>query len=105
MLLPHTITIQRNTPGSLDDRGVAAQSWSTLKTARAFVQPKSVRELRQLSQSGPVTSTYSIYVEPGTGIAEADRISFGGNTFQVDGIKDEAGLGHHDKLDCHMVEV
>lgn len=105
MRLIHTITIQRNTPGAVDDRGVPAQSWATLATARAWVQPKSSRELMQLSQSGPVASTHSVYIEPGTGIRESDRISFGGNTYQIDGIRDEAGMGHHDKVDAHLVEV
>lgn len=105
MRLPHTVTIQKNTPGALGDRGVAAQVWTTRATARAWVQPKSVRELQQLSQSGPVVSTTSIYLEPVSGILEADRISYGGGTYQIDGIKDEAGLGHHLKLDCHLVET
>ena len=105
MRLPHTITIERNTEGALDDRGVPAQSWATLSTARAWVQPKSSREVAQLSQSAPVVSTHSVYVEPGTGVTAADRIRFGGDTYQVDGIRDEAGVGHHLKLDCHLVEV
>lgn len=105
MRLPHTITIQRNTPGAVDDRGVPAQVWATTTTAQAWVQPKSVREIQQLSQGGPVVSTHSIYVEPAASVNENDRISYGSKTYQIDGIKDEAGIGHHLKLDCHLVEV
>lgn len=106
MNLPHNVTVQKVTAGVVDDRGVPAQVWSTrTANARAWVQPKSVREVQQLSQGGPVVSSHSIYLEPGTGIIEGDRITYGSNTYQVDGVKDEAGLGHHDKVDAHLVEV
>lgn len=104
MRLIHTITVQRAAAGAVDDRGIPAQTWSTLATAQAWVQPKSSREMERLSQGGAVVSTHSIYVEPSSAVTPADRISFDGKTYQIDGIRDEAGLGHHFKLDCHLVE-
>ena len=104
MNLPHTITIERATDGAADDRGVPAQTWATLETARAWVQPKSAKELGQLSQGGPVVSTHSIYVDPNADVNEDDRIDYGSQTYQIDGIRDEAGLGHHFKIDAHLVE-
>ena len=104
MLLRHTVTIERNTPGAADDRSVGAASWATLETARAWVQPKSSKELMQLSQAGPNSSTHTIYIDPGADITGADRIAFGGATYQLDGDPlDEAGMGHHFKADAHLV--
>ena len=45
----------------------------------------------------------TIYLWP-TDIAEADRIVWGTATYQVDGIRDEAGIGHHYRVDAHLVE-
>lgn len=103
MNLPHTVTIERASAGALDDRGVAAQTWATLATARAFVQPKSAREMEQLSQGGPVLSTHNVYLAAGTTVLASDRVSFLGLTYQLDGIVDPAGLGHHLKADAHVV--
>jgi len=103
MRLIHVITIERASDGALDDRGVAAQTYATLATARAWVQPKQAREMAQLSQAGPVVSTHSIYVDPSADITEADRVVFDGDTYQIDGKRDEAGYGHHFKLDAHLV--
>lgn len=104
MHLPHSVTIERATAGTADDRGVAAQTWATLATVAAWVQPKSSYELRQLSQAGPVVSDHNVYLWP-TDVAEGDRIVYAGATYQVDGIRDEAGIGHHLKVDCHLVEA
>ena len=104
MNLPHTVVIERATPGTVDDRGVPAQVWATLATIPGWVQPKSARELAQLSQGGPVTSTITIYLYP-TDVTEADRITYAGGTYQIDGIRDAAGMNHHLELDCHLVET
>ena len=104
MDFPHSVTIQRATDGAIDDRGVAVQTWADLATARAWVQPKNARELAQLSQSGPVTSSHTVYLWPTADVTEADRLVYGGDTYQIEGIRDEAGLAHHFKLDCKLVE-
>jgi hypothetical protein len=107
MNYPHTLVIERAAAGALDDRGVEAQTYTALATVPGWAQPKSVREMSQLSQAGPVTSDWSIYLGL-TDVTEADRLRLDpddGRTWEVDGIKDEAGFGHHLKLDCHLVEV
>jgi len=103
MRYPHAIVIERASDGADDDRGVPVQTWATLDTVDAWVQPKSARELAQLSQAGPVTSTHNVYLEP-TDVTEADRFTHDGDTYQITGIRDEAGVGHHLKLECRLVE-
>ena len=104
MRYPHTVTVQRATDGANDDRGVAVQTWADLADVPAFVQPKSTRELMQLSQSGPVTSMHAAYLPPSTDVTEADRLVLGSDTYQITGIRDEAGLQHHLKVDLRLVE-
>jgi len=103
MNLPHQLTIQRATDGTPDDRGVPAQTWATLATCSGWVQPKNARELAQLSQGGPVVSDHTVYMWP-TDITEGDRIVYGAQTYEVEGITDEAGIGHHLRIDARLVE-
>jgi len=101
---PHEVDIERAAEGSRDDYGVPAQTWSTLATVPAWVQPKSARELAQLSQGGPVTVTHTIFLDP-TDLSESDRIAYAGKVYEIEGIRDAAGYGHHLEVDAHTVTV
>jgi SPP1 family predicted phage head-tail adaptor len=106
-LLRHTLVIERATAGTEDERGMPAQTWTALATVRGSVQPRSAREMAQLSQGGPVASDLTIYLLP-TDVKAADRIRFDpddGLRFQVDGVRDAAGAGRHLELDAHVVEA
>lgn len=99
---PHTLVIQRASAGAEDDRGVPAQTWPTLATVAGRVAVKDVEEVAELSQSGPVASTHTIFMLP-RDITAADRISYGGGIYQVDGIRDPDGLGIIYAIDAHLV--
>ena len=101
---PHSLVIERASSGAVDDRGVPAQTWSTLATVAGRVEPKTVEEMTQHSQDGPVTSTHTIYMVP-RDITEADRITYAGGTYQLDGIVDADGLGIVYAIDAHLVET
>jgi hypothetical protein len=107
-LLNSTLVIERVTNGTEDAYGMPAQTWAAYgDPVRGSVQPKSARELAQLSQGGPIASDHTIYVLP-TDVQEADRIRFDpddGRLYQVDGVRDAAGVGHHLEIDAHMVTV
>jgi head-tail adaptor len=103
--LVHRLAIERSTAGAVDDQNMPAQTWSTLAEVAGLIQPKSARETAQLNQAGVVVSTHTIYLRP-TDITEADRIrAITGppGTYQLDGIRDAAGLGHHLEIDAQMV--
>lgn len=108
MILPNRIQIERSTAGTEDAYGMPAQTWATLKAGiPASVQPLSSRELADLSQGGPVASDHAIYLLP-TDLKAADRIRMDpddGRVYQVDGIRDEAGIGHHLKVMAHLVQL
>ena len=100
--LLHTLVIQRASAGAVDEYNQPTQTWANLLEVRGLVQPKSVREVAQLNQAGAVTSTHTIFLRP-TDLQEADRIVANGNTYQVTGVRDPAGLGHHYEVDATLV--
>lgn len=102
MQFPHVVTIERATAGSRDDYGHPTQTWTAQTGVQAWVQPKSARDLALLSQGGPVVSDYTIFTHA-TDISESDRIVFGAQTYQIDGVRDAAGIGHHLEIDAHKV--
>lgn len=102
--LNHSISIERATSGSRNERGEPEQTWSALRSVPASVQPLTARDLAQLGQGGPVVSTHKVYLYP-TDVTPADRIVEGSTTYQIDAVYDQAGAGHHLRLDVHSVAV
>lgn len=104
--LNHSVTIERATLGLRNERGEQAETWSATPASpvRASVQPLTSRDLAQLGQGGPVASTHKIYMLP-TDVTPADRIVEGSTTYQIDAVYDQAGAGHHLRLDVHSVAV
>lgn len=102
MKLNHSISIERATAGSANERGETTETWSSVATVRASVQPISARELNQLGQGGPVSATTKIYIYPIT-ITAADRLVEGSTVYAIDAVYDQAGAGHHLRIDCHAV--
>ncbi len=106
--LIHTLILERPTDGTVDDYNQPTTAYATLASVPGLVQPKTADEVAQLNQSGVVVSTYTIYLRP-TEIQPSDRVlvASGGmaGTYEIDGVRDEAGLGHHLKLDCRQVAV
>lgn len=104
--LLHSLAIERATAGAVDEYNQATQTWATLATVAGLVQPKNVRETAQLNQSGAVVSTHTIYLRP-TDVDTADRITVAAGamagTYQIDGIRNAAGLNHHLELDAREV--
>lgn len=99
----HSIVIQRPAEGTADERGVAAQTWATHLTLLGSNQPLTAREVAQLSQGGPVSASHRIFFRGAPDIVESDRVLDGTRTFQIDGITDPAGAGHHLEVLAHLV--
>jgi hypothetical protein len=104
----HTLIIERATDGAVDDYNNPTRTWSTLSTVKGLIQPKTAREVAQFNQAGAVVSTFTIYLRP-TEIQPADRVRTDdapvAGTYEIDGVRNEAGLNHHLKADCRMVQV
>lgn len=74
--------------------------------AKGLIQPKDVRELAAISQAGAEVSTHTIYLPPSADVSHADAIGFDpddGRRYQVTGVRDAAGIGHHLEVDAKKV--
>ena len=103
--LVHALVIERATEGAVDDYNQPARTWAPLATIRGLVTPKSALEVAQFNQAGATVSTYTIYLRP-TDLKASDWIRFepdDGRRFEIDGVRDAAGLGHHFECDAHLV--
>lgn len=116
--LTHTVTIERfSSSGDPDDDteyGQPVRTPSTLATIKAAIQPKSDREIALTTQAGAALADYRIYVLP-TDLTTADAIvhdaqdcpmrpDLPDGRFQIVGVPDAAGLGHHLEVDAKLVQ-
>lgn len=106
--LRHTFIIERPTDGAVDEYNQPTTTYATLASVPGLMQPKDVREVAQLNQAGATVSTHTGYLRP-TEIQPSDRVRIASGvmagTYEIDGVRDAAGLGHHYELDCRMVAV
>lgn len=106
--LVHQLVIERaapTVPPTVDEWNNPIVTWATQATVAGLVQPKRAREVAQLNETGAVRATHTIYLRP-TDLTEADRIRVvvgPPGTYELDGIRDAAGLGHHLEIDAHTV--
>lgn len=100
--LLHSLVIERATAGAEDSYGQPARTYAALATVKGLVQPKSYREVALQSQAGAVVSTHTIFMRP-TDVQEADRILFGSARYEIVGVRDAGGVGHHYELDAKLV--
>lgn len=106
-LLIHALAIERATSGAEDEYGQPARTYATLATFRGRIEPKSAREVAALSGAGAVISDHTLYARP-RDLRESDRIRFDpadGQLFEITGIRDPAGAGHHLTVDLTRIKA
>lgn len=106
-LLIHSLAVERATSGALDGYGQPARTYATLATFRGRIEPKSAREMAQVNQAGAVVSDHALRTRP-RDLRAADRIRFeptDGRLFEITGIRDIAGAGHHLTVDLVLIEA
>lgn len=106
-LLIHTLAVERATSGVLDEYGQPSRTYATLATFRGRIEPKSAREVAQLNGAGAVVSDHVLRTRP-RDLRESDRIRFepaDGRRFEITGIRDMAGAGHHLTVDLALIEA
>lgn len=83
-LLPGTAIISRYT-SSVNDAGVAAQTYAAIGTVIARVDPATGNDVRRGVLAGREASTafFQLTVEWDANIAEGDRVTFGGETMEI----------------------
>lgn len=102
--LIHTVAIQRATAGAVDDYNQPSQTFATIATVKALIQPKSGLELAQANQAGAVRGEYRVFMYP-TDVDEGDYLirETPVEVYQILFVADAAGQGHHLQLDCTRV--
>jgi head-tail adaptor len=105
--LIHELTIQRATQaGPMDDYNHPTSTWAYLTEVPGLIQPKTVEERQQQNEAGSVVSDYNVYLFYEADIREADRIIYGGETFQVQGIEErDYGKLRHKKANATKVRA
>lgn len=100
--LHHTVVIERATAGATDDYNQPAQTYATLATAQALIQPKSGDELALLSEGGPVRGQYRVFMYPAD-VTEGDHIIHGDEVYELTFVADAGGASHHLEIDAERV--
>lgn len=105
-LLRHTLVVKQMTPGDpmiLDDYGQPVVTETTLATVPGRITPKSAREVALASQAGAAVSTHTGFLRPLAGLHTGCWIECGGIRYDLVGMPDAAGHGHH--LELELVAV
>ena len=107
--LVHSLAIVRtNRSDAVADRDEYGQPTTTttsVTTTRGLVQPKSAREVALISQAGDVVSDHTIFLPP-VDVIGADYLRFDpddGRRYEVTGVRDAAGIGHHLEVDARLI--
>ena len=106
-LLIHRLAVERATPGGEIAYGQPSRTYATLATFRGRIEPKSASEVAALSGAGAVISDSTLYARP-RDLRESDRIRFDpadGRLFEITGIRDMAGAGHHLTVDLTLIKA
>lgn len=105
-LLRHTLVIKRmaeTAPPTKDEYGQPITAEATVATVPGRITPKNAREVALLSQAGAVVSTHTGFLRPLAGLDTGCWIECGGIRYDLVGINDAAGAGHH--LELQLVAV
>lgn len=115
-LLTHIVHIERDVEtGADDDYGQAVTRPEVGQNFKAAIQPRSAREMALLTQAGAPLSDHTIFMRARL-LAQSDKIVHDSTlcalpetrdlptaTFEIDGIRNAAGLGHHLEVDARLV--
>jgi head-tail adaptor len=82
----------------LDDYGQPMVTATTLATVDGRIDPLTAREVARSSQAGAALSTHCGYLYPVTGLTAACWIEVGSERYDIVGVPDAAGAGHHLEL-------
>jgi hypothetical protein len=110
-LLIHQLVIMRsavaldvNGDPILDDWGNSTFTGAVLATVDGRIRPRTAREVPLTSQGGAAISTHIGDLYPVAGLTTACWIEHDGVRFDITGISDAAGSGHHMTLDLMAVQ-
>lgn len=113
--LTHTVAIVRATAtGAYDDYNQPTETEAELATVKAAIQPRTEQEMALVSQAGAGVGDHVIFMLP-IDVAGADAIvhdqgdcpmtdDLPSMRFEITGIANAAGLGHHLEIEARAVQ-
>lgn len=117
--LIHALVIERKRsadPDLEDEYGQAVPMTALEYPIKGLPQPKAIGEVVQASQAGAEVGDWTVFIEP-TDLAGADAIIHRKETcpvawprdlpdmrFEITGIRNAAGIGHHYEVDAKAVQ-
>jgi SPP1 family predicted phage head-tail adaptor len=96
--LRHRVELQR-VAVALDSHGDSVETWSTLATVWASIEPLSGREFLQAS-STTSDVTVRIKIRGGVALTPKDRVKYGDRLFDIRHVIDWGGRGVETQLMC-----
>lgn len=115
-LLTHTVHIERDvTLGTEDDYGQPETTTEIGEPFKASIQPRSAREMALTTQAGAPVSDHTIFmrtrlldtadkiVHDSSDCSVAETGDFADVVFEITGIRNAAGLGHHLEVDANLI--
>jgi hypothetical protein len=114
--LNHVVHLERDVDsGTEDEYGHSTTIPSVGEDFRASIQPKSAREVALISQAGAPIGDWTIFLLP-RDVDTADKIVHDSSTcpireaadlpdatFELTGVRNAAGVGHHLEVDARLV--
>lgn len=114
--LTHIVHLVRDVDaGSDDEYGQPVTVEEVGEDFRAAIQPKTAREIALISQAGAAIGDWTIFLLPRV-VTPADKVIHESSacpvregadlpdaTFELTGVRNAAGLGHHLELDARLV--
>lgn len=115
-LLDHQVYIERKRgTGSETDYGQPVDTIETSHVFAAAIQPKTARELALTTQGGPPIGDFNIFIQDrvvgneetiihDTSLCpKSDETDFQDARFEILGVRNETGRGHHLALDARLI--
>jgi hypothetical protein len=95
-LLIHDLVIYRNVdPGTEDDWGNPIMAPEVVAEVNGRIRPLTAREVPLFSQGGSVVNVEACDLYPVDGLTAACWVESGDVRYDITGILDAAGAGHH----------
>lgn len=104
--LIHRVDVKRAAAtGTFDEYGQPITAPVTVASAvPGLIQPRTVREFVLASQAGAQIGTHVAFMRPLAGLANDCWLELSGVRFDIVGIQDAAGRGHHVELALQAVQ-
>lgn len=104
LIVRHVVVVDGSGDPVLDENGMPTTT-DVATEVKGLIQPKKATEVALISQGGAALTDHTVYLLP-TAVTNDDLITFDpddGRHYQVTGVRDAAGIGHHLEVDARMV--